>query len=280
MSATQSSVLRPQSSPILGSTIVFAPYSLDQALEGLSAAGYTACEVGAVKGWFEHIDPDTASDKDIAHAEAKLKETGLQLVSMSGHTQLQTPEGKLRFSRCLQIAASLGAQIVNTFTGDATTDDERAAYFANVADLCDEAKKLGLKIGMETDSNMLPTAKIGVDILDRINRPDTLGFNYDPGNVVYYTGADPIADIAYALPRMVHFHFKDKIGGKGIFNFPPPGDGQIDMRKLLTLCAEAGYTGPISAEVEFDDKGWPDYESCLAAAKRSVANLRAMGLSW
>src|SRR6187397_3270679 len=102
---------------ILGSTIVFAPLSLDQALEGLAEAGYTNCEVGAVKGWFEHIDPDTASDKEIAHVEAKLKETGLTLVSMSGHTQLQTAAGKARFTRCLEIAASLGARIVNTFTG-------------------------------------------------------------------------------------------------------------------------------------------------------------------
>lgn len=265
---------------ILGSTIVFAPYTLDQALEGLAEAGYTHCEVGAVKGWFEHIDPDTATDKEIAHAGAKLKETGLTLVSMSGHTQLQTDEGKARFARCLEIAASLGARIVNTYTGDAATDEEREAYFANVADLCDQAKKLGLKIGMETDSNMLPTAKIGVDILDRIDRPDTLGFNYDPGNVVYYTGADPIEDITYALPRMVHFHFKDKIGGQGVFNFPPPGDGEIDMRRLLQICEEGGYTGPISAEVEFDDKGWPDYDACRAAARRSVENLHAMGLTW
>lgn len=265
---------------ILGSTIVFAPFTLDQALEGLSAAGYTHCEVGAVKGWFEHIDPDTASDKDIAHAEAKLKATGLTLVSMSGHTQLQTAEGKQRFGRCLEIAASLGARIVNTFTGDATTEEEREAYFANVADLCDKAKGLGLKIGMETDSNMLPTAKIGVEILDRINRPDTLGFNYDPGNVVYYTGADPVADIDYALPSMVHFHFKDKIGGQGVFNFPPPGDGELDMRALLAKCEAAGYTGPISAEVEFDEKGWPDYDACCAAARKSVANLHEMGLTW
>jgi L-ribulose-5-phosphate 3-epimerase len=266
-------------STILGSTIVFAPYSLDQALEGLAAAGYRACEVGAVKGWFEHIDPDTASDKEIGHAEAKLKATGLRLVSMSGHTQLQTAEGKARFSRCLEIAAGLGAEIVNTFTGDATTEEEREAYFGNVADLCDQAKRLGLKIGMETDSNMLPTAKIGVDILARIDRPGTLGFNYDPGNVVYYTGADPIKDIAYALPSMVHFHFKDKVGGKGLFNFPPPGDGDLDMPRLLQLCADAGYAGPISAEVEFDERGWPSYEECLAAAHRSVANLRAMGLT-
>src|SRR5215203_1803897 len=211
-------------SQVLGSTIVFAPFSLDQALEGLAEVGYTHCEVGAVKGWFEHIDPDTATDKEIAHAEAKLKETGLTLVSMSGHTQLQTAEGKARFTRCMEIAASLGAQIVNTYTGDAATDEEREAYFATVA--------------------------------------------------------DPIEDIAYAIPRMVHFHFKDKIGGQGVFNFPPPGDGELDMKGMLQLCAEGGYTGPISAEVEFDDKSWPDLDGCRAAAKRSIENLHAMGLSF
>src|SRR4051794_5007786 len=263
---------------VIGSTIVFAPHSLDQALEGLAEAGYRACEVGAVKGWFEHIDPDTATDKEIQHAEQKLRSLGMTLVSMSGHTQLQTLEGKARFKRCLEIAQSLGARIVNTFTGDATTEEEREAYFANVAELCDYAKTLGLKIGMETDSNMLPTAKIGGAILDRINRPDTLGFNYDPGNVIYYTGTDPLGDIGYAIPRMVHFHFKDKIGGQGVFHFPPPGEGQLPMTELLDLCAEGGFFGPVSAEVEFDDKGWPDYDGCLAGAKRSVANLRGMGL--
>ena len=270
----------PENATILGSTIVFAPYSLEQALEGLAAAGYRNCEIGAVKGWFEHIDPDTATDSEIADIKQRLNDLGLNPVSLSAHTQLQTPEGKERFRRALVIANGLGMEIVNTFTGDAETDAERETWFANMQDLCDGAEKLGLIIGMETDSNMLPTAAIGIAILDRINRPGRIGFNYDPGNVVYYTGADPIEDIRIALPRMVHFHFKDKVGGKGVFNFPPPGDGELDMPKMLAMCAEAGYSGPISAEVEFDETGWPDYDACLEAAKRSVANLHAMGLSW
>jgi L-ribulose-5-phosphate 3-epimerase len=265
---------------ILGSTIVFAPHPIDEALEGLAEAGYRNVEIGAVKGWFEHIDPDTASDAEIQRIARKLDELGLKPVSLSGHTQLQTEEGKARFRRAIDIANGLGMQIVNTFTGDAETEEEREAYFANVHDLCDHAASLGLKIGMETDSNMLPTAKIGVEILDRIDRPDVLGFNYDPGNVVYYTGADPYEDIQYALPRMVHFHLKDKIGGKGVFNFPPTGDGEIDIPRLLKIVEDAGYTGPISAEVEFDDKGWPDLEGCKAAAKRTVENLHGMGLTW
>jgi hypothetical protein len=53
------------------------------------------------------------------------------------------------------------------------------------------------------------------------------------------------------------------------------------MAALLAKLNEAGYEGPISAEVEFDDKGWPDYAGCLAAAKRSVENLHEkFGLTW
>jgi sugar phosphate isomerase/epimerase len=265
--------------PILGSTIVFAPYTIDQALEGLAEAGYHACEIGAVKGWFEHIDPETISEAEIGRISTRLADLGLTPVSLSGHAQLQTAEGAARFARALEIAAALGMEIVNTYTGDATSDEEREAYFANVADLCDKAATLGLKIGMETDSNMLPTAEAGLAILDRINRPYVLGFNYDPGNVIYYTGANPMTDISFALPRLVHFHLKDKIGGKGIFHFPPTGDGEIDIAGLLAILDEAGYTGPISAEVEFDEKGWPDYDACRAAAKRTVDNLREMGLN-
>ncbi len=265
---------------ILGSTIVFAPHPIDVALEGLAEAGYRNVEIGAVKGWFEHIDPDTVSDAEIDRIGRKLGELGLNPVSLSGHTQLQTTEGKERFKRAMDIAKGLGMPIVNTFTGDAKSESEREDYFANVQDLCDYAAQLGLKIGMETDSNMLPTAKIGVDILDRINRPEVLGFNYDPGNVIYYTGADPYEDITYALPRMVHFHLKDKIGGQGVFNFPPTGEGEIDLARLLRILGEAGYTGPISAEVEFDENGWPDAAGCLDGARRSVAGLRALGLTW
>jgi cysteinyl-tRNA synthetase len=50
--------------------------TIDQALEGLAEAGYHACEIGAVKGWFEHIDPDTASDRDIDRIASKLAELG------------------------------------------------------------------------------------------------------------------------------------------------------------------------------------------------------------
>ena len=40
-----------------GSTICFKPYTLEEALRGLSEAGFENGEIGAVKGFLEHLDP-------------------------------------------------------------------------------------------------------------------------------------------------------------------------------------------------------------------------------
>lgn len=263
---------------ILGSTIVFAPYSVDQALEGLAEVGYKHVEIGAVKGWFEHIDADTADDAEISRIQRKLDELGLTVVSLSGHAPLHTVDGKERFKKVMDIAVKLGVKIVNTNSGETESDEDVERFYQHMDEICDYAEARGLTIGLETDSNLIPTAKAGLAVLDRINRPGLVGFNYDPGNVIYYAGADPTEDIKHALPQMVHFHLKDKIGGEKVFHFPALGTGEIPLASLIEQCKEAGFTGPISAEVEFDENGWPSYQECLAAARTSADHLRKIGV--
>jgi sugar phosphate isomerase/epimerase len=170
-------------------------------------------------------------------------------------------------------------RVVDTFIGDVTTKAERDAYFAHMAEPCNHGARAGLTIGMETDGITMPTAEIGVAILDRVGRTDVTGFNDDPANVIYYAGGDLQTDIAHAFPRPVHLHLKNKIGDKGVLHLPPPGDGELDVAALLRRCTDAGDADPISAGVEFDDGGSPDEAGCRAAANWSIANLRVMGLS-
>ena len=49
-----------------GSTICFKPYTLEEALHGLSEAGFENVEIGAVKGFLEHLDPDRLGPAEIA----------------------------------------------------------------------------------------------------------------------------------------------------------------------------------------------------------------------
>lgn len=250
-----------------GSTIIFKPYTLEEALRGLAAAGFENVEIGAVKGFLEHLDPD---DPDVEGCRRLLDANGLRVVSMSGHAQLHTEEGARRLRNVLRAGAALGIEVLNTFTGDAESDEEIAAFEANVRAIADQAEAEGIRLCIETDSNLLPTAEIGIGILERIGHPG-VRFNYDPGNVVYYTGADPAADIAYALPRLGHVHLKDQRGGKGVADFPPLGEGEVDIPSILTSLRSIDFSGPVSMEIEFTNYEWPSWEECVEAAKRGKA---------
>jgi L-ribulose-5-phosphate 3-epimerase len=253
-----------------GSTICFKPYSLEEALTGLAAAGFESVEIGAVKGFLEHLDPDDLGADAIASTRELLKANGLRVVSMSGHAQLHLEEGRDRLRRVLHAGAELGIHVLNTFTGDAETEEERAAFFENVRAIADEAKQLGVVLCIETDSNLMPTAEAGVRLLTEIGH-DWIRINYDPGNVVYYAGVSPEADLRHALGLLGHVHLKDKRGGKGVLDFPPLGDGDLDLPAMLGEIRDSGFSGPVSMEIEFTDYEYPDWSECVEAARRGKA---------
>ena len=253
-----------------GSTICFKPYSLDEALSGLAAAGFENVEIGAVKGFLEHLDPDDLGPGTIAATRSLLEANGLRVVSMSGHAQLHLELGHERLRRVLHAGAELGILALNTFTGDAETEAERAAFVENVRTIADEAEQLGVVLCIETDSNLMPTAQAGRHLLEEIGHP-WIRINYDPGNVVYYAGVRPEEDIVHARGLIGHVHLKDKRGGKGILDFPPLGEGELDIPAMLGELRDSGFSGPVSMEIEFTDYQFPDWSECVEAARRGKA---------
>ncbi len=253
-----------------GSTICFKPYTLAQALEGLARAGFQNVEIGAVKGFLEHLDPDDLTTETIGGCRALLAQNGLRCVSMSGHAQLHTDEGRGRFRRVLLAGSELGILALNTFTGDAETPEERAAFVENVRAIADEAQSLGIRLCIETDSNLLPTAEEGVRLLETVGH-DWIRINYDPGNVVYYTGVSPEDDVKHALGLLGHVHLKDKRGGKGSLDFPPLGEGDLDLRSILRDIKASEFSGPVSMEIEYLDYAYPDWDTCVEGARRGKA---------
>ena len=71
-----------------GSSIIFLPYTLEEALRGLARAGFTNVEIGAVKGFLEHLDPD---DPDVDGCRSLLEEHGLRF----GKTLESGDDGRL-----------------------------------------------------------------------------------------------------------------------------------------------------------------------------------------
>jgi sugar phosphate isomerase/epimerase len=252
----------------VGSSVIFKPYSLDEALRGLAEAGFDGIELGAVYDFHRHLDPDQLGASEITHARELLGRYGLQCVSMSGHAQLHTDEGMGRVSRVLEASSELGARVLNTFTGDPTDDQERATLIDNARILADRAQTLGVRLCIENDSNLMPSAEVGLALLDEIGH-DWIQINYDPANVIYFAGVSPVQDVQFALKRLGHVHMKDKRGGKGVADFPPLGEGELDVPTFLRAFRGIDYSGPLSIEIEFRNWEWPSWEECRAAAVRS-----------
>ena len=139
--------------------------------------------------------------------------------------------------RFLETSAAAGVGV--TAGADALVNLDPAL----AADVKPSAKDAGIRLCIETDSNLMPTAEVGLRLLERIGHA-WIQINYDPGNVVYYAGVRPEEDIKAALGRIGHVHLKDKCGGKGVLDFPPLGEGELDIPGILHDLKASGFLGP------------------------------------
>ena len=75
-----------------GHTNSYHTYSIEEALEGIAAAGYRYVELSAVRGWTEHV-PLEADAKELGRIQRMMNSLGLVSLSLSGHSDLTTREG-------------------------------------------------------------------------------------------------------------------------------------------------------------------------------------------
>ncbi len=263
---------------LTASTNSFHPYSLEEALAGIAAAGVTSVELSSVPGWTEHIRR-WANAEEVGFVKDKLEAYGLTAVSLAGHSDLVSDAGVKEFQRAIELARLLGVTMLTTSTGghDASSAgdlaEQRQQFLRRIGPLCDEAAEHGITICFETHGGLLATGEMAAALLDAIGKPN-VGINYDPGNVIYYGGVRPEEDILRCADRVVHMHVKDQIGGKGNWSFPIVGTGEVDFAAIFAELDRVGFAGPASIEVEFEGEPWPDLDEVTAAVTASAAYLR------
>lgn len=263
----------PLVNPLAVTTNTYHGYPLEAALRGIRQAGFTAVEIAAVRGWSEHLAPDASPD-EIARLRALLDQHGLRAVSLSGHSDLTTDAGVAQFLNALETAVRLGIPIVNTgIGGHAGGGEDERAFLARIGRVAEAAAARGIVVALETHGSILGTGAQGAALLARIGHP-ALRLNYDTANVIYYAGVRPEEDLVHALPYLAHVHLKDKIGGPGVWNFPPLGQGEIDFPRILRTLRDGGYTGPLSVEIEFQGEPWPPLPEVDRAVQASYAYLQ------
>src|SRR6476646_2382955 len=260
--------------PLAGHTNSYHTYGFDDALAGIAEAGYGGVELSAVPGWTEHL----SLDEDPAAVRRKLEGYGLEAVSLSGHSDLTTPDGLDHGIKAVRWAADYGLPIVNTAVGGhQSADENEAAFLGNIGELADAAEAAGVVIALEIHGDIMASSDVTIPLIEKIGR-DSVKVNYDTANVEFYSGDLAVDDLPKITGQLAHVHLKETTGGKGNWNFQAIGDGHVDFGRVIEILRGAGYSGPYSVEIEFEGEPWPSLDDVNAAMQRSREHLNALGL--
>ncbi|MCL1796083.1 MAG: sugar phosphate isomerase/epimerase [Clostridia bacterium] len=250
---------------------IYKDFSLEQALDGIADSGYRFVEVAAMPGWCEHISPyqpETASALQCA-----LTRTGLTLVAISAHCDFLEAEPRRKLMDTIALAQDLGCGLVITSPGaggDERRDDRILAL--GELDACCARHRVGLALEPHGEYGS------GALLCKLIEEAGTrhVSVNYDTANVIFFRGLDPLVDIRAAAERLSHVHFKDKRGPKGVWDFPPLGQGELDFGKIMNCLRVSGYDGCISVEIEFTPDAKHTCAELNAAVKSSLDHLNVL----
>jgi L-ribulose-5-phosphate 3-epimerase len=274
-------------------TLSYRQAPLERALEGIRRAGFPAVELGCVCGYCEHIRPEEMGRSDVEQLIGLLRQFDLEVISLAGHVDLQYPllgkgpevadRGFELLRRRADLAEQLGVPIVNSGLGVAEEGENLEPFYARLATLLDYFHRRGVRLGLESHAGLTETARASLELCRRMQSP-ALGINYDAANVRFYTGQDPVADLESCdvdlAEHLIHVHIKDHGGGRGEWNFPPLGEGNVDFEGLARAFRRLGYAGPYSLEIEFlgPDSTDPTPEIIDDGVARSYQFMRRLGL--
>ncbi|MDD4079988.1 MAG: sugar phosphate isomerase/epimerase [Eubacteriales bacterium] len=267
------------------STNTYHGFTIDQALEGIAAAGFKYVELTAVRNWTEHVMPDMA-DSELDRVQAKMKALGLECVALSGHCNL-TDAGRLNdFRANMALAERFGARYIISSTGEAHFGKDEAfaddVLIENIKNLLPDLERHKLKLGIEVHGEY-GTGEAVARVVKGVGSP-LVGVNFDTANVVYYGAADPMKDLQKSISSVNYVHLKDKVGMDKSWNFPAIGKGELDLVGMISYLDTQGKNVPLSIEVEFTedftmrDKVEGDLEHANREVRDSFDFLRKNGL--
>ncbi|MDD3334184.1 MAG: sugar phosphate isomerase/epimerase [Eubacteriales bacterium] len=256
-------------------------FSIEEAIDGIRAAGFHYIELTATKGWTEHVFPNLSFER-LLTIQDELNAAGLKPFSMSGHCNLMDQERIGDFVKNMRLASFFGCDYLVSSIGEAHLKDQATADNAEVAKhiatLVPMLERYGLTLVLETHGHDHGTGKVLADIVGRVGS-QKVKINYDTANVIFYGHVNPCEDLAECIQDVGYLHLKDKAGEEAEWNFPALGKGNIDFPKLFTLLDTAENKSPFSIEIEFTQAGPKSLAEVHQAVKDSGDYLRSLGFT-
>jgi len=278
--ADQSASAKP--SPIGCHSRPFGKFRLnhDDLLDAIKSAGYTSADMisaappaarGAAPAGGGTAAPATrgasaVTAEMVTALKEKLAARGMvsTVCSLSIRTDVDLAEAISAVRQQITNAHALG-QTFALYLGL----EKEAQYIQATKVLADAAafgKERGVKIAIKQHHGLNNTSGELVGWVRQVNHPN-FGIFHDAGNVIYYTGKDPVAQLEIVGPYVIGVvakdclgpHFLEREAGAPSFgsSVPDPrgdevmiqfGTGKVDFAGMFKKLTTYGFSGPIFVE--------------------------------
>lgn len=220
-------------------------WSFDQTLQEIKAAGYTTTGLLSRTNDEPFIGAETNSDY-LLNLKRRIATSGLVANLGALHTSHNIPlEASIRDVRKqIDNAHFLALQYVMSFGAD--NPEEFAHYFNVMNDAAAYAAEKNIQLVMKPHGGISGTSDEILRVIKEVNHPN-FSIWYDAGNIIHYTGKDPVAEIAPLAAHITGFCAKDCGEQKGdvMLQF---GEGKVDFNAVFQRLKDGGFNGPVMVE--------------------------------
>lgn len=217
----------------------------DAALAGVKQAGYRITGLLTVSKQ-DHFVRSSATPEYLEELKKKIANSGLR----ANMASLSFPESASEDAAVKDVRQQLDNTKFLDIEFALTFGVERPQYYgkfyAVMRDAAAYARERGIKLVMKPHGGGSGAAEEIMRCLDKVKHPN-FKIWYDAGNIIYYTGKNPIEQLKPIAQYVTGFCAKDCDREKGEV-WLEFGKGKVDFHAVFSELKRAGFNGPVMVE--------------------------------
>lgn len=220
-------------------------WSYDECLDGIKAAGYKF--TGLLTPTRQEPFTGSAATPDyLAALKQKLASRGLKANMTSLRVRAGEPFEAAQKDLRQQIDNAQFLKLEHLLTFGVDKPSEYDNYFKLMSDAAAYSKERKLKLVMKPHGGASGASDEIVAAIKKVNHPN-FKIWYDAGNIIHYTGKDPVEELKPIVQYVTGFCAKDCATVKGdvMIQF---GAGKVDFKAVFSALKAGGFKGPIMVE--------------------------------
>lgn len=220
-------------------------WPFDQTLKEIKAAGYKTTGLLSRTREEPFIGAD-ATPEYLENLKKRIAASGLSANMGALRSRHNIPlEDSIRDVRKqIDNARLLSLKFVLSFGADNPAEFDH--YFKVMSDAAGYAQDKGVQLVMKPHGGISGSSDEILRVIKQVNHRN-FSIWYDAGNIIHYTGKDPVAEIDPIAQHITGFCAKDcgELKGDVMIQF---GAGKVDFPAVFKKLKAAGFNGPVMVE--------------------------------